>query len=178
MISEDRDMKSMLWEVGLRLDIVEKKQQSMLKMLQNSRNFAKSSRSTDDNRSKIEEKKFAAKKAKSVEIFVNISSSDDEYVSKLHHQKKMVPEVAAANVCKNPKRSYTWRNEDYTSITDTIMVPDPEHYRKGSEQSISSPNLSRTSCGNSRALRNFEEVIYCSNKLWLEDKKPAQTEDR
>ncbi|VDN31776.1 unnamed protein product [Gongylonema pulchrum] len=79
---------------------------------------------------------------------------------------------------KAAERSYTWRNEDYTSITDTIMVPDPEHYHKGSEQSISSPNLSRTSCGNSRALRNFEEVICCSNKLWLEDEKPAQTEDR
>lgn len=59
--------------------------------------------------------------------------------------------------CKLFRRPYNWRNEGYTSITDTIKVSSTLHDPDGSGQSIASADLFRTSYDN-QALRNFEEV--------------------
>lgn len=100
-------MKSLLWELESRLDVIEKNQRTVLKLLESSAyskkssaNSASSPRSIDSSNPHVAEKKPTAKKAKSIEIVVNVSSSDEETV-KLPHQK-IPPE--AYNTYRSMKR--------------------------------------------------------------------------
>uniref|UniRef100_A0A915PI99 TRPM SLOG domain-containing protein n=1 Tax=Setaria digitata TaxID=48799 RepID=A0A915PI99_9BILA len=170
LVNEDCNMKSFLREIEAKLYVIEKNQQAMLKILQNSAENERNSKNSSGtakaermNYQNVTEQKSLIEQMES-EMHSNGSSGDEERSRRLQHRDEL---SEVRKVHEITKKSFILRDEVYTSITDTIEMPKVLRYPDDSFRPVASPGVPAAEFGDATH-RNFEEVPNCRIRppLW------------
>ncbi|KAM3721127.1 Transient receptor potential channel [Dirofilaria immitis] len=175
MVNKDCNMKSFLREIESKLYIIEKNQQAMLKLLQNSIDNEGNSENLPNtevvrkNDRSVMEKKALTGKRELFGIYANLSNSDEEK-KKLHCTDEFSENVYQIT----KRRSFILRDEVYTSITDTIKMPKVMHAPDGSVRTAASPNVLATQFSDA-AIKNLDEVSSCTTGRGIQERNIQQS---
>ncbi|MCP9260167.1 Transient receptor potential cation channel subfamily M member [Dirofilaria immitis] len=196
MVNKDCNMKSFLREIESKLYIIEKNQQAMLKLLQNSIDNEGNSENLPNtevvrkNDRSVMEKKALTGKRELFGIYANLSNSDEEKKNctvQMNFQKmstrlrkdlyfhwNILTEKKHGLEVLSFRRSFILRDEVYTSITDTIKMPKVMHAPDGSVRTAASPNVLATQFSDA-AIKNLDEVSSCTTGRGIQERNIQQS---